>query len=424
MKNFKHNTVAIIFILSMTFGTITPVVANAAWWNPVDWFSFVVHIFSPSKKQESSNSGPKSQPAASSTPAPESAENPVYRVASTSRNNSQSNSSSGSSGSGGMQNDVPTPTITGGASTSPAHQNCPTTYQPVCGVDGTTYQNMCELQKAGIEYFYGSACTPAESSAQSNQNDTASGSGGTVCTSEYNPVCGTDGITYANYCEMQRSGATYFTGSTCPVQSSTTSSSSSGTSGSSSNTGATATTGTGGSGTVASSSNSGSSNSSSGSGTTGTTPTPTPASIFSCGLSATPRQSVNLAIRPGSSYYRPIPATTGTSIAFWTTVYNTGPDDMGEWRSENVGIGTRCYSTLYLRIDSNNDGIYDVLKKSDISQMRATDTNWVEHPNLKRFGDWTAVAGTHNWQICADGENLIDENNETDNCVSGTISVQ
>jgi hypothetical protein len=424
MKHFKHNTVAIIFILSMTFGTITPVVANAAWWNPVDWFSFVVHIFSPSKKPaETTTSGPKSQPA--STPAPESAENPTYRVSTTSRGSS-SGSSSSSNGSGGMQNDVPTPVVTGGASTSPAHQNCPTTYQPVCGVDGMTYQNMCELQKAGIEYFYGSACTPAASSAHSssgtqndtptptvgtttnntsssgNVNDTAVGSG-VVCASNYAPVCGTNGVTYSNYCELQKAHATYFTGSACPIPAATSSSGTNGGGSTGNSSGSTGTTPTA---------------------TTTPAPTPTPATTFKCGLRATPSQSVNLTIRPGSTYYRPTPATTGTDIKFWTSVYNIGPDDMGEYLSENVGSGIRCFSTLYLRIDANNDGAYDVLLKSSQSQLRATDSNWVEHSSLKSFPNWKAVAGTHNWQICADGEGLIDENNETDNCVNGTISVQ
>ncbi|HEX4966412.1 MAG TPA: Kazal-type serine protease inhibitor domain-containing protein [Thermoanaerobaculia bacterium] len=42
---------------------------------------------------------------------------------------------------------------------------CPTTNRPVCGCDGKTYTNQCELLKAGAREDHAGACTPSKGSS-------------------------------------------------------------------------------------------------------------------------------------------------------------------------------------------------------------------------------------------------------------------
>ncbi|KAG7171086.1 four-domain proteases inhibitor-like isoform X1 [Homarus americanus] len=73
---------------------------------------------------------------------------------------------------------------------------CPANYDPVCGSDGQTYSNQCELNIA--------ICRNPSLSKHSDGNC------GTMnptdcnfpCSFVYNPVCGSDGMTYGNDCAL------------------------------------------------------------------------------------------------------------------------------------------------------------------------------------------------------------------------------
>ncbi|MGD9224272.1 MAG: Kazal-type serine protease inhibitor domain-containing protein [Desulfobacteraceae bacterium] len=94
---------------------------------------------------------------------------------------------------------------------------CTDIYDPVCGVDGITYSNSCYALRSCVEIDYTGECSISTTSCTDVDEDGYSPEGGDcgavdcndsdsevnpgmACIEIYDPVCGVDGITYANSC--------------------------------------------------------------------------------------------------------------------------------------------------------------------------------------------------------------------------------
>ena len=80
---------------------------------------------------------------------------------------------------------------------------CTMQWDPMCGVDGETYGNMCMLNAAGVELSHRFECGVDDPKVLPRVEPTPEL---VACTMEWNPMCGVDGITYGNPCGLDAAG--------------------------------------------------------------------------------------------------------------------------------------------------------------------------------------------------------------------------
>ena len=85
-------------------------------------------------------------------------------------------------------------------------ETCPSDNDYVCGSDGTSYQNECYLKNTrclvnpDLYLDYKGECI---SDKVINAEELVSQECPKACTRDYNPICGSDGKTYGNLCNLE-----------------------------------------------------------------------------------------------------------------------------------------------------------------------------------------------------------------------------
>jgi hypothetical protein len=122
-------------------------------------------------------------------------------------------------------------------------QVCDAVYAPVCGCDGMTYGNDCAAASAGVSVAKTGACAtsgscggrgggtcsateyckyePADICGRADATGTCTNRPEGACLTNYDPVCGCDGVTYGNACEATHFGASVDHTGTCSAPSDT-----------------------------------------------------------------------------------------------------------------------------------------------------------------------------------------------------------